>query len=109
MDKTGIIFGYKNREVHKKVKLNIKPPQKENKFEYTIGREKKNSVFVDDDKVSRFHAVIIYKDDHFYIKDNNSANGTFLNGKRITSGKTIILNNEDSVKVGVTEIVINIV
>jgi pSer/pThr/pTyr-binding forkhead associated (FHA) protein len=108
-DKTGIIFGFKNREVHKKIKLNIQVPPKDKHTEYTIGRDKNNSVFIDDDTVSKSHAIIIYRNNHFYIKDNNSSNGTFLNSKKITSGKTVILSNEDRVKVGVTEIIINIV
>jgi hypothetical protein len=39
--------------------------------------------------ISRNHAVIITKDGKYYIVDNSSTNGTYIDGTRIPSGKEI--------------------
>ena len=33
--------------------------------------------------LSRNHAQIWYQDDHFFLKDMGSSNGTFVNGQKI--------------------------
>ena len=48
-----------------------------------IGREKINSIVLDDEKVSKKHAVIYHKDNKYFIEDLNSKNGVFVNGIRI--------------------------
>jgi hypothetical protein len=42
-----------------------------------------NIVFSNDKHVSRYHAMLIYRDGDYYIKDNNTSNGTYVNGQRI--------------------------
>ncbi|MET0609425.1 MAG: FHA domain-containing protein, partial [Gaiellaceae bacterium] len=47
--------------------------------------------------VSRKHAVLVHKDDAFFIEDQGSLNGTFLNRRRIESGR---LENGDELQIG---------
>ena len=49
----------------------------------TIGRGLDNDVVLDAPQISRHHARIIKKNDEVFIEDLASANGTFLNGKRV--------------------------
>jgi hypothetical protein len=53
----------------------------------TIGRSPDCDIFLDDVTVSRKHAVLVHKDDAFLIEDQGSLNGTFLNRRRIESGR----------------------
>jgi pSer/pThr/pTyr-binding forkhead associated (FHA) protein len=50
----------------------------------TIGRASDSHIVVNDHSVSRHHARIFYESGHFWIKDLDSANGTILNGKKIS-------------------------
>lgn len=71
----------------------------------SIGRGKTNQLIIADNKVSRYHALVYFKNDNAYIKDTDSLNGTFINDKRIESGKNIKLKNGDKIKVGTTVII----
>lgn len=50
--------------------------------------------------VSRRHAKIVYRDGTLHIVDNNSANGTYLNGQRLVSGQPRILRDGDDIRLG---------
>lgn len=50
----------------------------------TIGRDPTNSLVVNDQDVSSFHAEIVVSKDGFLLKDLGSANGTYVNGKKIS-------------------------
>jgi hypothetical protein len=63
----------------------------------TIGRSPDCDIFLDDVTVSRKHAVLLNRDDAFYIEDQGSLNGTFLNRRRIESGR---LENGDELQIG---------
>jgi pSer/pThr/pTyr-binding forkhead associated (FHA) protein len=63
----------------------------------TIGRSPDCDVFLDDVTVSRKHAVLVQKEGAFFIEDQGSLNGTFLNRKRIESGR---LENGDELQIG---------
>jgi len=63
----------------------------------TIGRSPDCDVFLDDVTVSRKHAVLVHKDDAYYIEDQGSLNGTFVNRKRVESAR---LEDGDEVQVG---------
>lgn len=71
---------------------------------YTIGRKPiaKDTTEVDfsiDDKcVSRNHARIEYKNDKFYITDNDSLNGTFINGIKLASNTPYELKHRDCIR-----------
>lgn len=52
---------------------------------YTFGRSKDNSIVVDSDIVSGQHGEICINQGNFFIKDNNSSNGTYIaNGPYFT-------------------------
>ena len=55
---------------------------------------------LDDDQVSGRHIRIGYEGGEFRVRDLGSTNGTFVNGERI--GGSVILKNEDLVKIGGT-------
>ena len=51
----------------------------------TIGRAPTNDIVIDHVSVSRIHAIVTKENDGYYIADNNSLNGTYVNGNRITA------------------------
>lgn len=52
---------------------------------HTLGRHRNNDIVVGDPKVSSFHARIDRSGEGFTVHDLGSRNGTFVNGRRITS------------------------
>jgi FHA domain-containing protein/zinc ribbon protein len=63
----------------------------------SIGRSPDCDIFLDDVTVSRKHAVLVHRDDAYYIEDQGSLNGTFLNRRRIESDR---LENGDELQIG---------
>ncbi len=68
----------------------------------TIGRAKTNNVVIDDALASRVHAVLVSNSTGLEIRDNNSSNGTFVNGTLITRA---VLRDGDIVTIGNTDLV----
>ncbi len=62
-----------------------------------IGRASTSDVFLDDPKISRHHAQLINEGRHFYLVDNMSLNGTYVNDTRIDE---IRLSNGDRIRIG---------
>ena len=50
----------------------------------TIGRKKENDIHIDSMSVSGQHAKIVMIEDHAFIQDLGSTNGTFVNAEKIT-------------------------
>lgn len=50
--------------------------------------------------VSRHHATITRRDGALHILDNNSANGTYLNGQRLVAHQLRILRDGDDIRLG---------
>ena len=76
----------------------------------TIGRAKSNNVVVNDALASRVHAVLASSSAGLEIRDNNSSNGTFVNGTLITramlaDGDIVTIGNTDLVATGHTLVV----
>lgn len=68
-----------------------------------IGRHDKSHVFVDDEGVSRVHAVLEEVDGAFFVTDLGSGKGTFVNGDRVTRQ---VLRHGDVIEVGASKILI---
>jgi hypothetical protein len=62
-----------------------------------IGRSPDCEIFLDDVTVSRNHAVVVHEDGHFFVEDQGSLNGTFVNRKRIDRAP---LEEGDELQVG---------
>lgn len=68
----------------------------------TVGRAKTNGVVVDDPLASRVHALLQCTPAGIEIRDNNSSNGTFVNGAPVDRA---LLRDGDIVTVGNTDLV----
>ncbi len=71
------------------------------KNEFTIGKSEECDYMVfDNKKVSRRHCLLRISNGECYIRDNNSTNHTYVNGKLIQSGFDVMLNNDDYIRLG---------
>ena len=66
----------------------------------TLGRSEARDVVLFDPAASRNHAVIEYVGDNFWLRDDGSANGTFVNSSRV---REQCLRDGDRVRIGGTE------
>ncbi len=68
----------------------------------SIGRGSSNDLVVPDKTrlVSSKHANIEKKEGTYYVRDVNSKNGTFLNGKQLTAGEDYPLAPDDKIQFG---------
>ncbi|MGN0740876.1 MAG: FHA domain-containing protein [Treponema sp.] len=71
----------------------------------TIGRESDNDVVIDNKLASRHHALIQKIRDDYFLKDEESTNGTYLNGTKIPAGKYVKLNRGDKITIGSANLV----
>jgi len=72
------------------------------RLKLTIGRSSRNDICISDPFASRLHAEIKRENDTVMLVDNGSANGTFVNGKRVNG--SLQLHVGDQVRIGETEI-----
>ena len=81
-----------------------------NKPEFAIGRSatKADYTVTDNSDVSRIHCIIERKNGVSYIKDNQSTNGTYVNGKNIAGQENVFLTNNAKVSLGDEEFVYHI-
>jgi len=56
--------------------------------------------------VSRHHATIYQSDDQLFVKDMDSANGTFLNSQRIDPHQPYLLNKGDKLQLGTLQLLV---
>ncbi len=63
----------------------------------TVGRRPDSDVFLDDVTVSRDHAVVVKRGEHYYLDDCGSLNGTYVNRRRIDSQR---LSDGDELQIG---------
>ncbi len=73
-----------------------------------IGRGKDGSMYekylpiTDDGRVSKIHCAIIHRGDKLYLKDEESRNGTYLNGERID--RPVVIQRDDIIGIGGTRL-----
>jgi adenylate cyclase len=68
-----------------------------------IGRTPQCEVVVNDPLVSREHCLLQLKPEGLFLEDLNSANGTLVNGQRVTR---VLLHPGDKVRLGLSEILL---
>ncbi len=84
--------------VHSGRQFRVKPP------ETTLGRDLSRDIIIDwDSTVSRRHATLFLQNGQWWIRDEGSANGTFVNGQRVTEKP---LQIGDHLKLGNTQLVL---
>jgi len=62
-----------------------------------IGRRPDNTLQIEDDNVSKYHALLVKTEDGYRLYDLHSVNGTYVNDQRVT---TAILKNNDQLRIG---------
>ncbi|HMA37933.1 MAG TPA: DUF3662 and FHA domain-containing protein [Chloroflexia bacterium] len=62
-----------------------------------LGRELDNDIVVEDSRVSRHHARIVFQHHRYAVSDLDSTNGTFVNGQRVA---TCVLAANDRISLG---------
>src|SRR5688500_247350 len=65
----------------------------------SFGRGSEADYRFEDDGLSRLHATVYRDGEYIWIVDENSTNGTFVNGEKVTSSGTP-LKNGDTIKIG---------
>jgi serine phosphatase RsbU (regulator of sigma subunit) len=90
------------------LKINIKTPGKPPvtteaaKLRMTIGRSVRNEICLEDPFASRLHAELRSEGDTYWLSDLGSANGSVINGQRITG--TVQVFPGDRIQIGETTI-----
>jgi pSer/pThr/pTyr-binding forkhead associated (FHA) protein len=64
----------------------------------SFGRTKRNDVNIQDNFVSARHAQIIYRDNHYWLEDLGSLNGTYLNEVKVD--QNVAIADGDRIRVG---------
>lgn len=73
-------------------------------WENSIGRSRGSDIRLDDSTVSRDHAVLLRREEGWFITDTNSKAGVYLNGKRCVGRTQVYLN--DSIALGSTRLIL---
>jgi len=67
----------------------------------TIGRGLQTDVRINDEGISRTHAVVVRKDGDYLLSDAGSTNGTFANGRKVDGYK---LQEGDKIQIGASSV-----
>lgn len=71
----------------------------------SIGRTKENDLAIDEASISKFHAsMVLEAGPRYFIADTGSTNGTFINGERMSYGRSVRLRSSDVVRFGNVEV-----
>jgi hypothetical protein len=65
-----------------------------------VGRSSTCQVVVKDEQVSRQHAELRRQGGQWTVRDTGSANGTFVNNRRLGSGESVVLRPGDRLRLG---------
>ncbi|MEI6045381.1 MAG: FHA domain-containing protein, partial [Chloroflexota bacterium] len=71
-----------------------------NQSPFSIGRTMRNSLVLNDDRISRNHAYIQWRENGYYITDTNSRNGIFVQGKLLTPEVAYRLEDGQVLEIG---------
>jgi len=72
------------------------------KDEFKIGKSRIHSDYSIEKNtaISRVHVIVIRRNGVNYLKDNNSTNGTYVDGERLEPGREVLLKNDMKIKFG---------
>ncbi|MDQ2713500.1 MAG: FHA domain-containing protein [Chloroflexota bacterium] len=80
------------------------------KEDMSIGRAPSSNILLSKDKLtSRHHATIHYENGEYILRDERSANGTFVNGQQLDEMAPYTLHNGDRIGIGEHELIFNAV
>jgi hypothetical protein len=65
-----------------------------------VGRSGACQIVVQDEQVSRQHAELRRQGDQWVVRDSGSANGTFVNNRRLGAGESVVLRPGDRLRLG---------
>lgn len=60
-----------------------------------VGRHQDAEILLQSTDISRKHAALLFRNDHIWVKDLKSTNGTFVNGERVEQEQEIELHDGD--------------
>jgi len=63
----------------------------------SIGRNVNSTIYVEDDFVSGSHAMLTFRGRSWYVEDQGSTNGTYVNGHRIDRAVALSFGDELSI------------
>ena len=63
----------------------------------TIGRNQTGDLRLEDDRVSRLHARLVHRANHWFLEDCGSLNGTFVNSQTV---QQTVLEPGDLIRIG---------
>src|SRR6201987_5787637 len=72
-----------------------------NRTPFSVGRKVDKDLVIPDPRVSRDHAMIVAENGDFYVVDQGSKHGTFLNGERVQRQR---LQRNDRLEFGVRDV-----
>src|SRR5437763_2205911 len=76
------------------------------KLEMSIGRAPNSDILLSKDKLtSRRHATILYENGQYSIRNERSANGTFVNSQQLDEHSTRALHDGDHIGIGEHELI----
>jgi pSer/pThr/pTyr-binding forkhead associated (FHA) protein len=76
------------------------------KAEISIGRAPTSDILLSKDKLtSRRHATVLYENGTYTLRDERSANGTFVNGQQLEEMATHVLKDGDHIGIGEHELI----
>ncbi|HEY8170449.1 MAG TPA: FHA domain-containing protein [Candidatus Limnocylindria bacterium] len=64
----------------------------------SIGRNVNNTIYIEDDFVSTTHAMLTFRGHSWFVEDQGSTNGTYINGHRID--RPVALSFGDELTIG---------
>lgn len=78
--------------------------------EFIIGKnsDKVDGAITFNNAISRVHCKFIYQNMNYYITDLGSANGTYVNGKRINPQQPVLVNDGDRIRLANSDFIISI-
>ena len=75
------------------------------KDQLVVGKSSQADFYLGGNKtISRQHAVITRKDGFYFLRDNNSLNGTYVNDQRIEPGQEVVLKDGDIIRLSDEEL-----